>query len=62
MQKCVLNKMTMSIKMFVIVSLLLSILAGRDHHAHALSDGLLNDGITVITLVGQQVLSTKPFN
>ncbi len=59
MQKGVLNKVTMSIEVRVILSLLLPILAGRDHRAHALSGGLRDEGITVVTLVGQQVLGAE---
>lgn len=54
--------MAMSVKMLVIAPLLLSVFAWRDHHAHALSGGLLDDGIAVVTLVGQQVLGADPFN
>ncbi len=54
--------MAVSVEVLVIRSLLLSILAGWDHNAHALSGGLQGNGITVIALVGQQVLGTDPFN
>ena len=62
MQECVLNEMAMPLKVLVITSLRLSVFAGRDHDAHALSDGLLDNGIAVVALVGQQVLGTEPFN
>lgn len=62
MQKCVLNEMAMPVKMLVIASLLFSVFAGRDHDAHALSVGLLDNDITVVALVGQQVLGTESFN
>ena len=52
----------MSVKMLVIASLRLSIFARRDHDAHALSSGLLDDDITVVALVGQQMLGTESFN
>lgn len=62
MQKCVLHEMAVLVEVFVITLLLLSIFAGRDHDAHALSGGLLDDDIAVVALVGQQVLGTKSFN
>jgi len=62
MQKCVLNEMAVPVKVLAIASLLLSVFTRRDHDAHALSGGLLNDGIAVIALVGQQVLGTESFN
>ena len=62
MQKCVLNEMAVSVKMLVITSLFLPVFAGWDHDAHALSGGLLDDGIAVVALVGQQVLGTESFN
>ncbi len=52
----------MPVEVLVIASLLLPVLAGRDHDAHALSGGLFNDGIAVVALAGQQVLGTEPFN
>lgn len=54
--------MAVSVKMFVITSLFLSVFAGRDHDAHALSGSLLDNDITVVALVGQQVLGTESFN
>ena len=62
MQKCVLNEVAMSVKMLVIASLLFSVFARRDHDAHALSGGLLDNDITVVALVGQQVLGTESFS
>lgn len=62
MQKCVLNEMAVPVEVLVITSLLLSVFARRDHDAHALSGGLLNDGIAVVALVGQQMLGTESFN
>ena len=62
MQKCVLNEMAVPVEVLVITSLLLSIFAGRDHDAHTLSGGLLDDDITVVALVSQQVLGTESFN
>ena len=61
MQKCVLNEMAVPVEVLVITSLPLSIFAGWDHDAHALSGGLLDDDITVVALVGQQVLGTESF-
>ena len=52
----------MPVKVLVIASLLLSIFAWRDHDTHALSVGLLDDGITVVTLVGQQMVGAESFN
>ena len=52
----------MPVKVLVITSLRLSVFAGRDHDAHALSGGLLDDGIAVVALVSQQMLGTEPFN
>lgn len=62
MQKCVLNEMAVPVEVLVIASLPLSVFAWRDHDAHALSAGLLDDGIAVVALVGQQVLGTESFN
>ncbi len=62
MQKCVLDEMAVSVKILVITSLLLSVLARRDHGDHALSGGLFDDGVTVVALVGQQVLGADAFD
>ena len=62
MQKCVLNEMAVPVEVLVITSLLLSIFAGWNHDAHTLSGGLLDDDITVVALVSQQVLGTESFN
>jgi hypothetical protein len=62
MQKCILNEMAVPVEVLVITSLPLSIFAGWDHDAHALSGGLLDNGIAVVALVGQQVLGAEPFN
>ena len=62
MQKCVLDEMAVPVEVLVIASLLLSVFARRDDHAHALSSGLLNDGIAVVALVGQQVLGAESFD
>ena len=62
MQKRVLNEMAVSVKVLVIASLLLSVFARWDHDAHALSGSLLDDGITVVALVGQQVLGAESLN
>ena len=52
----------MPVKVLVIASLLLSVFTRRDHNTHALCRGLRDDGIAVVALVGQQVLSAEPFN
>ena len=52
----------MPVKVLVIASLLLSVFTRRDHDAHALSSGLLDDGITVVALVGQQMPGTESFD
>ena len=52
----------MPVKVLVIASLLLSVFTRRDYDAHALCRGLRDDGIAVVTLVGQQVLGTESFN
>lgn len=62
MQKRVFDKMAVAVNMFVIYPLFLSVFARRDHDAHALTLGLLDESITVIALVSQQVLGTDPFN
>lgn len=62
MQKSVLDEMSMSVEVLVIASLLLSVLTRRNHGNHALSGGLFDDGIAVVTLVGQQVFGTESFN
>lgn len=51
-----------AVKMLVIASLLFSVFARRDHDAHALSSGLLDNDITVVALVGQQVFGAESFN
>ena len=62
MQKRVLNEMAVSVKVLVITSLPLSILARRNHGNHALSDGLFDNGVTVVALVGQQVFGADPLD
>lgn len=54
--------MAVPVEVLVIASLLLSVFAWRDLDAHALSGGLLDDGITVVALVCQQVLGAESFN
>lgn len=54
--------MAVPVEVLVITSFLLSVFSRRDDDAHALSGGLLDDGITVVALVGQQVLGTESFN
>ena len=62
MQKCVFDEVAVPVKMLVIASLLFSVFARWDHGAHALGRGLLDDGIAVVALVGQQVFGTESFN
>ena len=62
MQKCVLNEVAVPVEVLVITSLLLSVFAGWDHDAHTLSGGLLDDGITVVALIGQQVFGAESLN
>jgi len=57
MQKCVFNKVAMSVKVLAIASLLLSVFAWRD----PLSGGLLNDSTAVVALVSQLMLGTESF-
>ena len=52
----------MPVEVLVIASLPLSVFAGWDLDAHALSGGLLDDDITVVALVGQQMLGAESFN
>ena len=46
----------MFVQVFVISALLFAVLAWRDNGIHALFVGLLNNGITVVALISQQVL------
>ncbi len=62
MEECVLDEMAVSVEVFVITSVLCSVFARRDHDAHALSGGLWGDDITVVTLVGQQMLGAETLN
>jgi hypothetical protein len=56
MQKGVFHQVPQFVEFFVIVSLLLSVLSRRYLRLHALFNGLLYDGITVVSFVCQQVL------
>jgi len=47
---------------FVIFALSLSIFSWRNRRLHALRSSLLNDGITVVALVGNQMLSRDASN
>lgn len=48
--------------MLVIGSLLLSVFAWWNHGLHALDCGFLNDGITVVALISNQVLRVEAGN
>jgi len=62
MQKGVLDQVPQLIEMVVIGTLLLAILSRRNVCLHAQRVRLLNDGITVIALVGEQVIRTYPLD
>lgn len=62
MQECILDQVPQLIQVLVIDALLFAILARRDMGLHALLDGQLNDGITVVALVCQEVLGVHPFD
>ncbi len=60
MQKCVLNKMAMSVEVLVIVALRYPVVTGWNDGRHPLRDGLLDDGVTVVAFVGEQVFGADP--
>ena len=61
-QKSVFNQMAMFVQCFVIESLLFAVLAWRNDRVHALRLGLLNNGIAIVALVGQQILGCHAIN
>jgi hypothetical protein len=54
--------MAMFVQCFVIESLFFAVLAWRNDRVHALRFGLLNNGITIVALVGQQILTCHAIN
>lgn len=61
-KKCFLDEVALPVQMFVIFAPLLSVFSWRDHRLHALRSRLLNDGIAVVALVGNQVLRRDASN
>ena len=49
-------------EVFVVFSLFLAILFGRNDYLHALLSGLIYNRIAIITAIGKKVLSLNPFN
>lgn len=54
--------MAMSVEVLVIVSLRCPVFAGRNDWRHTLRDGLLDDGVTVVAFVSEQVFGADPPN
>ena len=54
-QECVFNKMTQFIEIFVIKSLLFSILLGGYHNNHSMRFCIFHDFICIISSVGKQI-------
>ena len=54
--------MSLAVQVFVVFMLLLSAPSWRDDGPHALILRLLNNGITVVAFVRNQVLGNEPFN
>ncbi len=62
LKKRVLDEVALPVQVFVIFALSLSIFSWRNRRLHALRSSLLNDGITVVALVGNQMLSRDASN
>jgi len=61
-KKRVLGKVALPVQVFVIFALSFSIFSWRDHRLYALRSRLFNDGIAVVTSVGDQVLGRDASN
>ena len=61
-EKCVLDEMSLLVEMSIIVTQHFSVLSRRDHRPHALLLGKRDDGVTVVTFVGDQMLGTQTLN
>ena len=62
LQECVFDKMALTIQMPVKGSRCLAVLARRNLSLHSLAIGLVDDGVTVVALVGNQMIGSEPFN
>lgn len=61
-QDGVLDQMSLSIEVFIIVALDESVLSGRDHRSHPLSCRLFQDGVGIVAPVGQKMLGRQAFD
>ena len=55
-QEGVFHQLAQFVEVFVITALVFAVFLGRNHGCHLLLNGLLDDGICIVALVGQQVL------
>jgi hypothetical protein len=62
MQKGILNQVPQLIEMFVVLALLLTIFSRWNLRFHPLLMCLLNNGITVIAFIGEQMICTDALN
>ena len=62
MQKGVFDQVPQLVEMFVIFSLLLAVLSRRNLRFHALPMRLINDGVTVIALISEQMIRADALN
>ena len=60
MQEGILHEMTQFVEVAVVVPEHLAVFPGRDHRLHALPFGLLDDGVAVVALVGNQAVRAEP--
>ena len=60
MKECIFNKMFVFIEIFIVDSLRFSVLTRRDDDLHALFFCLINNKITIISLIWKRCLDTSP--
>jgi hypothetical protein len=56
-QESVLDQVPKAINLAVEAALLFPVFLGRDHHFHAELSGRVDDGLNVVTLISQQIVS-----
>ena len=61
-QKSILNQVSKTVEILVILSLLYPVLSGRNHNMHARILRQINNFITVIAFVRNQIICVYPFN